>query len=731
MDAVKEIVAEEAKAWPENLSYQYTSDESIETRTQLNDLQNNVVMAVLLVMIVILAALGPRSALLVATTVPGSFLTGVMLLLMFGFTTNVVVLFALILSVGLLVDGAVVVTELADTKLAKGMHRKEAFVEAGQEMSWPIIASTATTLAAFLPLLFWPGIIGEFMKFMPLTLIFTLSASLAMALIFLPTIGAAFPRPPAQDLSKPPFYVPPYEKMLHWALKRPILVVTLVCASFVSVIIAYGTFGKGLEFFPDIEPERAQIVVHARGDYSIAEKEDIMQTVNEAIGELSGVELFYSITGDANAERDGPSDVIGTITLEYTRWYPGRPLSSEILDLAHERTKNIYGIRIENQEQQGGPNQGKPIKIAVSAPTFDMLPPIVKEIRQKLEDFDGTQNVDDNLPDPGIEWNLAIDRGEATRAGTDLNIIGAMIRLATNGAIVGTYRPQDDDDEIDIVARFPKSERYLDTIDNMTIPVGNNGERAPLSHFMEREASPKVTVIRRLNQNNTAYVEADVKEGVLAHDVVLAMRGKIAEAYEDGTIPPAIKIQFKGEDEDQAEASQFLMKAFTVAIFIMAIILVTQFNSFYQAFVILVAVILSTTGVLLGHMITGKPFGIIMSGLGVIALAGIVVNNNIVLIDTYNVLLKQMDWYTAIVETGKRRLRPVLLTAMTTIIGLMPMGMKINVDLINRQTSYNAPSSQWWDQLANSIMFGLAFATILTLVVTPCLLALGARKKSR
>ena len=729
VDAAKQIVAEQSESWPENLSYRFTSDKSDETRTQLKDLQNNVLSAIILVMIVVLAALGVRSSLLVAMTIPGAFLTALLILFVLGFTTNVVVLFALILSVGMLVDGAIVVTELADTKLKNGMGRIEAFTTAAQEMAWPIIASTATTLAAFLPLLFWPGMVGEFMKYMPVTLIFTLSASLLMALIFLPTVGASLPRPPHNENDKKvPAYVPPYERFLTWALVRPGKIVAAVAGMFVFSIVLYNILGKGVEFFPKIEPERAQIAIHANGDYSIYAQDDILRQVEDRIlTQVKGVDTFYAIAGNPSAQREGPSDKVGQISLEYVDWKDGRPNSDDILAAVKEATDDMYGVRIERQEERGGPSQGKPIKVVVTAPTFAMLEDVIAQVRVELEAFPGTLNVDDNLPESGIEWALKIDRGEATRAGTNLAEIGTTVRLATNGAIVGTYRPATSNDEIDIVARFGSSERTLTTIDDLTVATG--GGQIPISHFTTREAQPKVTVIRRLDQKASAYVEADIADGYLADAIVQGMREKVKE-YD---LPNGVKITFKGEDEDQKEAGAFLMKAFIVAIFMMAIILVTQFNSFYQAFVILTAVILSTTGVLLGHILTGKPFGIVMSGLGVISLAGIVVNNNIVLIDTFNTLYKQqkMDWRDAIIETGKRRLRPVLLTAITTIIGLAPMGLKVNLNLVDRQISYNAPSTQWWDQLANSIMFGLGFATILTLVVTPCMLALAYRNKTR
>jgi multidrug efflux pump len=840
VDAVKAKVSEAKKAWPENIAYKFTSDESRTIRTMLSDLQNNVLTAVLLVMIVILAALGPRPALLVATAIPGSFLTAILLIGAMGISMNIVVLFSLILAVGMLVDGAIVVTELADYYRANGQSKRDAFANAAKYMAWPIIASTATTLAAFFPLLFWPGISGEFMKFMPITLIFTLSASLIMALIFLPMLGVNLPGgnmpPPVSEEGDGP-WAQRYEKLLSWSIDHPWRVVLMVTSVFMGVLALYsgiGPFlnfllgmvsgfasmavaflliwsawqgvrtlmrwkfwnniskstsrtlahwrthwrkgvllfvaalaiqfvippavkfithwngnlvkvacsaksapvarvlagpycplGRGIEFFPEIEPERANLVVHAKGDFSIYAQDAMMKQVEERLIGLPGVAVLNVASGAAPGESSGPSDVVGTLFLEYEPWEIRGPkgwTSAKILSEAHKRTQDLYGLTIETQEEQGGPGDGKPIKLVLTAPVYDILPPIVAEIEDLLGQIPGTMNIDSNLPEPGIEWQLDVDRAKAARANTNLAEVGGLIRLATGGAIVGQYRPANSKDEIDIVARFKNSERNLTTIDDLTINAGNG--QVPLTDFVERKAQQKVTVINRLDQRNAVYIESDVKPGYLANDIVQIIKSRMDEF----PLPDGVTLEFKGEDEDQREASQFLMRAFTISLFIMAIILVTQFNSYYQALIILSAVILSTSGALLGHILIGKAFSVIMSGVGIIALAGVVVNNNIVLIDTFNKFRDRMAWRDALIATGKQRLRPVFLTAVTTVTGLLGMGFKVNIALIERSITYNAPSSQWWDQLASSIIFGLTFATVLTLIVTPCLIALGCLK---
>ena len=350
-----------------------------------------------------------------------------------------------------------------------------------------------------------------------------------------------------------------------------------------------------------------------------------------------------------------------------------------------------------------------------------ILTDATRRVREALETIDGVYNIDDSRPLPGIEWQIDVDRAEAARFGADITIVGNMIQLVTNGIKIGEYRPDDAEDEIDIRVRYPYGDRSLSQIDDLRIPTPNG--LVPISNFVKRVPANKVSTIQRTDMRRTMKVEADVLEGILDGDVVKEMVEMLP--YLD--IDPTVSIAFRGGSEDQNEAQAFLGKAMLIAVAVMAIILVTQFNSLFQAFLILTAVVFSTGGVLLGHLIMDKPFGTVMSGVGVITLAGIVVNNNIVFIDTYNVLRKRgAEAYEAILRTCALRLRPVLLTTITTILGLMPMVFAVNIDLINRDISVGAPSTQYWTQLSSSVAGGLAFATILTLFLTPSLLMIQA-----
>ena len=737
VDQVKALVEAEQAFWPDGMQIIASRDKSKDVKQMLGNLQNSVISAVLLVFIVIVGILGIRSAGLVGVAIPGSFLLGILTIASFGITINMMVLFALIMAVGMLVDGAIVVTELADRRMAEGMDRHDAYSSAARRMAWPIIASTCTTLAAFLPLAFWPGMMGEFMKYLPITLIAVLSASLLMALVFVPTLGSLFgatgsltdearrnlTAAETGDLDTVEGITGKYVQFLKRTLRRPWLNVGAVTLILIGVNVAFFTFGRGVEFFPDVEPEFANIEIRARGDLSTDEKDILVRQVETYVLDLYEVETVYSKTGGGGTGT--AEDLIGSITLNFIPWDERRP-ADEILRDIRESVSGLVGVSIQSRKPSDGPQRGKPINIELSSKFPDILNTATGRIREALESIDGVLNVEDSRPLPGIEWQIDVDRAEAARFGADISLVGSMIQLVTNGIKIGEYRPDDAEDEIDIRVRYPYDSRSLDQIDELRIPTSNG--LVPISNFVKRVPANKVSTIDRTDLKRTMRVEADVEEGVLENDVVAEM----AELLPYLDIDPTVNVAFRGGNEDQNEAQVFLGRAMMIAIAVMAIILVTQFNSLFQALLILTAVVFSTGGVLLGHLIMDKPFGTVMSGVGVITLAGIVVNNNIVFIDTYNVLRKRgAEAFEAVLRTCALRLRPVLLTTVTTILGLMPMVFAVDIDLINRDVSIGAPATQYWTQLSSSVAGGLAFATILTLFLTPSLLIIQARAAER
>lgn len=736
VEQVRAVVEIARAEWPEpmrqSIKVEYLQDKSDDIKLMLTDLQNNVFSAVVLVMVIVVAALGLRTAGLVGVAIPGSFLTAILILYTVGMTVNVVVLFSLILAVGMLVDGAIVVTEYADRKMIEGEHRRDAYALAAKRMSWPIIASTATTLAAFLPLVFWPGLVGEFMQFLPITLLMTLTASLAMALIFIPTLGAQMGKPGGAvdpdlmrelagssefNTSKIAGVTGTYVRILDATLRHPVKILAFALVILVGVQMSYAKFGKGVEFFPEVEPELAKLQVHARGNLSAWEKNDLMREVEDRVLDVSGVRSIYTRVG-LEGQSDEAEDIIGEITLEFEEWYLRRS-ADEILKETNERTKNIAGISVDRRKAEAGPPVGKAIQVELSSREPSILTPATARLRAFMDQMGELRNIEDSRSLPGIDFEIVVDRGQAAKFAANIEGIGRAIQLATNGLKLGEYRPNDADDEIDVRARYPERFRTLDQLEQLRIETGSGS--VPISNFVSVTPRQKTGTLNRSDTRRVLSVKADVAEGVLVDDKVKLIQKWIAEANFD----PRIIVQFKGEDEEQQQAQEFLTKAFGVALFLMALILVTQFNSFYSAFLILSAVIMSTIGVFIGLLITGQPFGIVMSGIGVIALAGIVVNNNIVLIDTFDRLkTESASIRDAILKTGAQRLRPVLLTTVTTILGLMPMVMGVNIDFVNRSVNIGAPSTQWWTQLSTAIVFGLAFATVLTLIVTPCALML-------
>ncbi len=733
VEQVRSLVEAEKVNWPANLEVGFLQDKSDNIEDMLLDLQNNVLSAVILVMIIVVAALGLRSAGLVGLAVPGSFLTGILVLYTLGLTVNIVVLFALILAVGMLVDGAIVVTEYADRKMVEGMPRRDAYLAASKRMAWPITASTATTLAAFMPLLFWPGTVGEFMKYLPITLLATLAASLAMALIFVPNVGALIGKADKDgaasrslalvekgDLNQLTGFTGFYVRMLRRFTRMPVLVLIGAVLIAVSSYMAYGTYGRGVEFFPEVEPEIAQLHIHTRGNLAAKERDFLVAEVEDRILDVDGIETMYARSGVSfEGEDNVDEDVIGIVLLEFEHWR-ARQSAAEILQEIRDRAADIAGITLEVRKEAAGPPVGKPLQVQLSSRFPDKLEPMVVKIREKFDSMDELVDVTDSRPVPGIEWRMHVDREKAARFGADVALVGSFVQLVTNGIVMADYRPNDAVDEVEIRARFPEDQRGLGQFDRLR--VNTDYGSVPIANFVAREPSPKVGNLARVDQARQLTVAADVREGVLVDDQAGAIRDWLAAQDLD----PDVTVAFKGEDEEQKESQDFLMKAFGVALFLIAIILVTQFNSFYQALLILSAIVFSTVGVLLGLLITNQPFGIVMSGVGVIALAGIVVNNNIVLIDTYNEFRRRgLDAAEAVLRTGAQRLRPVLLTTITTILGLMPMVLKININFFSRDISSGAPSTDWWAQLASAVAGGLAFATLLTLVLTPCLLLLG------
>ncbi|MEM1360326.1 MAG: efflux RND transporter permease subunit [Pseudomonadota bacterium] len=830
-EEVRRIVEAESETWPIELQHAVhvgtSNDQSFNVESMVSQLESSVLTAIALVMIVVLASLGIRPALLVGFAIPTSFLLCFALLAVMGVAISNIVMFGLILAVGMLVDGAIVVVEYADRRIREGSGPMRAYGEAAKRMFWPIISSTATTLCAFLPMLFWPGIPGEFMGMLPVTLIFVLSASLVVALIYLPVMGGVTGRFSrsldriADDLHsmslmfrlslllialvllfagglqmlsgmfangstlvgaiifalgsfttsvavgalrskrgprrvRAGYRRTAFGRLIYFIAGNPIMPIVSIAAVIGFVIATFTIYGqnnRGVEFFVESEPEQAIIYVRARGNLSLDEKDALVKQVEDVVLASDGISSTFAFAGDGGLNSNtggnsGPLDTIGQVQIEPIPWrdrpriendggFWQRLLLKEIVDPYYDgdavlarvqaELNQIPGIYTEILDLAGGPAQGKPVHLRLTGDDFEALREAVGIARAKFEQTEGLIDLEDTLPLPGIDFQIDVDVEKAGRYSADVATVVAMVQLVTRGILLDTMRVDSSDEEIEIRVRFPEQDRALSTLNNLK--VRTNDGLVPLSNFITWQPVPKLGQIDRIDQKRFFDMKADVASGLTnASGAPINPNERIeliTEWLETETpLPPGVDWVWTGDQEEQAESQAFLMSAFAGALGLMFIILLAQFNSFYNATLVLLAVILSTAGVLIGMLVMNQPFSIIMTGTGIVALAGIVVNNNIVLIDTYQEYSRYMPRIEAITRTAETRIRPVLLTTLTTMAGLTPMMFGLSLDFIGGGATIDSPTALWWKQLATAVVFGLGIATVLTLVFTPSMLAL-------
>ncbi|WP_024328086.1 efflux RND transporter permease subunit [Thioalkalivibrio sp. AKL19] len=721
--------------WPDSVEVTYLQDMARDVGDLLGDLENSVITAMLIVALVILTMMGARAALLVGLAIPGAFLGGILAIYLMGFTLNVVVLFGLILVVGMLVDGAVVVVELADRYVAEGMARADAFRAAAQRMAWPITTAIGTTLAVFAPMLFWPGMVGEFIVYLPATVIVTLVASLAMALVFIPALGSVIGQTRPINAAQTGYVraaeegrydelqgiTRAYIRLLQPLVRSPGWTLLATLAVVLVAYALYASQGRGVEFFPQVEPDFVQVQVQARGDLSVWEADALVRQVEGRLRGVPEIRHVYARTIGTQLGRlqgDYAEDVIGLIQLELVNWRQ-RPPAREIIEDLRRRTGDLPGLRLQFRAQERGPSEGRPIVVEASSADPERIAPVIRQLRAEMDQLGGFEDVTDDLPLPGVELEVRFDREQAARFGVDVPLLGDGVQLITSGILLGTYRPDYSDEEVDIRLRLPAEQRHLQQLAGLNLP-GAAG-LVPLAHFAELVPVPATGLIKRRDGDRAYTLEADAAPGYLVDERQRSLEGRMAGMELD----PQVQLRFRGQAEEQAEATRFLLGAFGLSLFLMLAMMVTQFNRFSQALLVLSAIVFSTAGVLLALLVRGEPFGIVMSGIGVLALAGIVVNNNIVLIDTYNEQRgRGLDAMEAALRAASQRMRPVLLTAITTILGLLPMVLAWTVDFAGRDFYVGAPVTGFWVQLATAIAGGLLFATPLTLLFTPAALVL-------
>ncbi|TIH19187.1 efflux RND transporter permease subunit [Marinifilum sp. JC120] len=733
IDTVKDILKEEQQILPPTLKINLTADQSDEIRQMVADLQNNIITGLLLVLIVVFAFIGGRSALFVSLAIPLSMLITFTVLDIFSYTLNMVILFSLILSLGMLVDNGIVVVENIYRHMGMGKSRYQAAMDATDEVAWPVIASTLTTVGAFFPMIFWPGIMGEFMSYLPITVIIALIASLFVALVINPVLSAKFQGVPKQDENTKPGFIDRmmeslkaiYRPILEWSLDHRFLVVLFSFVFLIASTVSFGMFGRGVEFLPKTEPKRSDVKIKAPVGTNLEASDQFVKVVEKVASEYPDIEYVIANTGES-----GQSDEIGThyslVKLDYVDIQDRSRPSSEITNEIRDRLQNsIRGAEVRAEPEKMGPPTGSAINLEIYGKELRQLGTIAAAFKRSIKDIPGLVDLKDNYISAKPEIRVDVDKEKAAIMGLDAFTIAQTVKTAINGFKVGVYR--EGKDEYDIIARLPKHDRdSLEDIKRITVS-GPKGEPVPITSLAEVTMGGGLGGINRIDQKRVVTLSADVS-GRLAEEVI----GDINKAVSGIELPRGYSYKFTGEQEEQAKASAFLERAFAGALFLIFIVLVTQFNSIATPFIILTAVILSLGGVMVGLLITGTAFGVIMTGVGVLSLAGVVVNNAIVLIDYFEQLKEQgRSAREALIEAGLTRFRPVLLTAITTVLGLIPMATGISFDFINMRLDMGSETSQWWGPMAVAVIFGLAIATVLTLVVVPTLCSLQESWKER
>lgn len=727
---VKTILEKDSKNFPAQTEYVISNDQSKDIKVMVNDLENNIISGLILVVLVLYFFMGARNGLLVGIAIPFSMLMSFILISALGYTLNMMVLFSLILALGMLVDNAIVIIENIYRHHQEGKSLLKAAKDGTGEVGIAVITSTITTLGAFAPLVFWDSIIGEFMKFLPITLIITLASSLFVGLVFNPVLASTFLKLDKKMTKLPgdklvQFLIPKYDLTMKWALSHRFIVMGLTVGAFFIMLIVFGIFNHGIEFFPDQEPRSAWIKIDLPNGARLESSDKIVKEVERRISDTQDMKYYVADVGN----QTDPNDMSfgagsGTahksqVTVEFVDRYLREQNSFTTLKQVAREVKGIPGAQIDVTKPSEGPPTGAAVEIQIKGENFEILDEISTDMQKKIRNVEGLVKLKDNYEKGKPEIIVRIDREKAALFGLNTNEIANLIRTAINGTEASKYRVGKD--EYDITVRFEKNYRnnFSDILD---LTVFFEGQHYPIANFASVEISSGLTRVNHVDRDRVVTITGDAF-GRSSAEVLRNVKNILA----DYTMPSGYSFAFAGQDEQEQESMAFLETAFMIALFLIFFVLVSQFNSIVLPLVIMASVILSFFGVFFGLLVTFYPFGIIMTGIGIISLAGVVVNNAIVLIDYIQKLRDRgMDKTAAIIEAGKTRMRPVILTAITTILGLVPLTIGLNIDFIGMLTldfhnviEWGAESSQWWANMGVAVIFGLMFSTALTLVIVP------------
>ena len=742
ISAVRQAVAVDQKSWPPTIRADYSFDDSEFITHTLTMLESGLITATLLVMLIIIGSLGVRQGIMVGIAIPICFMIAFLALGALKITLNQMVMFGMVLAVGILVDGGIVVVEYADRKMAEGAHKAEAFAAAGKRMFWPVVNGTLTTLCAFVPFLFWDSIPGKFMSFLPLTLFFVLGASIFVALIFTPALGSIFGRAqgadPAMlaeieksehgDPSQMRGFMGWYARTIAMAGRHPFRVTLGAMVVIVVIVVSFIMQPHATEFFLKEDPDQAQIFIMARGNLSIQAMDAEVSKVEAKLFNIKGVEALDTRVGQLQGGGGGntqpPNDTIGRIAVRFVNYDGEKKLhltGMDIVKTIRGRLTETPGVQTELRLPESGPPEGKDVQVELRSENPEALNKTADLVRAHLAADPQIVELEDTRTSPGIQWNFTVDRVAAGRYGVDVLSVGQAIEFVTDGVLAGKIRPDDSRDELDIRVRFPPEDRNIGAFDHLKISTPSGP--VPASYFVKMTPAQQVTTITRRDSQRLVIVQGNV-HGVAANMKIQELKSWLSKTQ----IDPSVRWKFIGADEEGANAGVFFAVAMLVTLFLMSLILLWQFNSFYGVVVTLSAVVLSTVGVILGIDLnlfhTFDYISVIMCGTGVVALFGVVVGHNIVLVDTFYRLRRLgHDAQDAAVRSATQRLRPVVLTTVVTVIGLLPMMFQLHPDFRQGGFDYHAPGSEWWVELSATVVFGLSFSTLLTLFLTPAALA--------
>jgi len=715
---------------PAGVKLTYTSDQSEFIGSMVQELENGIVSGSLLVIAVLLLSMGWRNSVFVGLAIPLSMLISFIVMDQMQITLNMIVLFGLVMATGMLVDDAIVIVENVFRHRSQGASRVDAALKGTAEVAWPVIASTFTAAAAFWPLLLWPGIMGQFMKFLPLTLILTRMASLVVALMINPVLCTYYISPERKRVTSDGRESHPileaYENFLRSALKYRGVAMAIGLAFLVLTILLFGRLSRGVELFPDTEPRLATVVVkYPQGTH--LEKTDATLRAIEAklldTNKYADIRYILSTAGsEGNMFGASSQDArVGSIIVEFVKASERHGSTMALVQSMRDDIGLFPGADIRVEREKEGPPTGAPVSIEVSGEDFDTLSFLASEITRATSDVNGLVDVRDDFEEARPELQFVVDRQRAGLLGLNTDTIGLFLRTSIYGTRSSKFRAGED--EYDITVRLPENVRNTaDFLDQTRVPL-DNGNVVPLSSLGRVSYTGGRGDIIRKDQKRVITISGDIQGRSI--DAVLA---DVRTRVKNIALPPGYSVKYAGENNDMTEASTFLLKAFGIAMALIAIILVIEFNSVVLPLIILVAVFLAMVGVLWGLMICRMRFGVIMTGLGVITLAGIVVNNGIVLIDCIiHKINDGMPADEAIAKAARQRLRPVMLTAICTVLGLIPMAVGWNLEIHTFPWKFvaGAESSSWWAPMAVAVIFGLTLATVLTLVQVPIMFSLA------